>query len=212
MGEYGKFVSREVKIGTCGDMLYLRAEHADWIDPLPGNVRPVADALGIRFRFPFPDEDMTEPGEYSDPFRSVGLYGVEVPAEGVDHYSVQFKDTGNHGLLVSLPCPESPEGRDASYKVHRNGYSGPVRISQQRVWEGRLVLVAECGSCGAKYRYPTLEDAQPVLDALDNYATSAARSDDESRAVWYRTIADRILAGYTDPPAWIVAAFEGVNA
>jgi hypothetical protein len=209
MGEYALYNGEEIKIGTCEDMYYLRADQAHLVEPLSGNVDPVRDRDGIRFRFPFPDEDGIEPGAFEDYERGVRLYGVKVP-EGVDHYSVQFK--ADNGYLTSLPCPElgsegvlslTADGSDHVYRVGRNGYGGAVELVQQRYWEGRLVAVCHCKGCGAAYRLPTLEDVQPVLDALhaeaDQYLRTAERNGtkgDELHAVRLRTIADRVAAGY----------------
>lgn len=193
MGEYAQHNGEEIKIGTCEDMYYLRADQAHLVKALPGNVDPVRDRDGIRFRFPFPDEDGIEPGAFEHYQRGQRLYGVKVP-EGVDHYSVQFK--ADNGYLVSLPCPENGD-EDRPYKIHRNGYGGAVELVQQRYWEGRLVAVCHCKGCGAAYRLPTLEDAQPVIDALHAEADATLRrKGSELYAVQLRTIADRVAAGY----------------
>ena len=212
MGEYAKYDGEEIKIGTCEDMLYLRADQAHLVTALPGNVDPIAHQDALRFRFPFPDEDGLQPGEFDDPFRGMRLYDVKAPA-GVTHSTVQF--TASNGYLVSLPCPESgsegvlsltSDGSDHVYRVHRNGYGGAVEIAQQAYRGGLLVTICKCKGCGAIYRLPTLEDAQPVIDELhkmaDRETMTAARNDtpgNELAAVRLRTIADRIAAGYALP-------------
>ena len=200
MGEYAQYNGEEIKIGTCEDMLYLRADQAHLVKPLPGNVDPVRDRDGIRFRFPFPDEDGKAPGDFDDCDRGQTLWGVKVP-EGVDHYTVQFK--ASNGYLVSLPCPEGPQPEGQPYKIHRNGYGGSVKLVQQRYWEGRLVAVCQCKGCGAAYRLPDLEDAQPIIDELhreaDRESRTAQQNDtpgNEAIAQRLRTIADRVAAGY----------------
>ena len=197
MGEYALYQGEEVKIGTCEDMLYLRADQAHLVTPLPGNVDPVRDRDALRFRFPFPDEDGTEPGGFDNPFRGRRLYGVKAP-DGVDHGNVQFK--ASNGYLISLPCPEGP---DAPEGIHRNGYGGACELIQQRYWEGRLVAVCKCKGCGDIYRLPTLEDAQPVIDALHDEADKECRTarlngtpGNELNAVRIRSTADRVAAGY----------------
>jgi hypothetical protein len=189
MGENALYNGQQVKIGTCENMYYLRADQAHLVKPLRGNVNPVKDAAEIRFRFPFPGEDDVEPGGFDNAFATFPVAGLKVP-EGVSHSTVQFK--AENGYLLSLPCPEGP---DAPEGVHRNGYTGAVKIVQQRVLDGMLVLVCKCGGCGALYRAPTLEDAQPVIDSL------RAQADGNYGHPTYRVIADRIEAGYTDPPA-----------
>src|SRR5947199_3445544 len=110
MGEYAMYGGVQVKIGTCENMYYLRADQRDQVWVMPGNVDPMdAEALGvIRFRLPWPDEDHIEPGAFERYDRALGLYGVEVPAE-VEHGRVQF--VASAGYNVMLSCPESVEGK-----------------------------------------------------------------------------------------------------
>jgi hypothetical protein len=204
MGEYARHNGERIKIGTCEDMYYLRADQARIVIPERGNVDPIADAAGIRFRFPFPDEDSKRPGDFDDHDRGIALYGLAVP-EGVDHGHVQF--VSSRGFNVCLPCPESPEGKAFPHTIHRNGYPGPVRIVQQRVWEGHLALVLECGGCAHRWRCPELSDAGDVVTVLLDQAERTRRQDErDSRADWYQEIAARIVKGYTDPPAWVAAS------
>jgi hypothetical protein len=198
MGEYARFNGQEIKIGTCEDMLYLRADQAHLVTPQSGSVDPIADAEHLRFRFPWPHEDGTEPGAFKDADKAVGLYGL-TPPEGVEHYSVQFTARGYN---VSLPCPEGPDADKIPFKVHRNGFPGSVMIVQQRLWEGNLVLVCQCGGCGARYRLPTIEDVRPVVEACIGEADVKRRAGDESGARWWMTVAERIAAGYTNPPTF----------
>lgn len=187
MGEYALHEGREIKIGTCEDMYYLRADQRHQVQRLPGNVNPATET-GIRFRFPWPDEDGKKPGSFEPPDRGICPgYDLKPPAE-VEHCPIQFK--ADAGYLVSLPCPEAPHIRDLpNLRIHRNGFQGAVLITQQRPWEGHLVLVCMCGGCGTKYRLPTLEDAKPVIDACRK---RAAESCDD----WWSKVADRIEAGY----------------
>lgn len=207
MGEYANYNGQEIKIGTCEDMYYLRADQATLVRPLKGNVNPVKDAESIRFRFPWPDEDGIEPGvgfHAKDYGRNLAVSGVEAPEE-VAHYSIQFRN--ERGLLCSLPCPESKEGKASGIKIHYNGYSGKVAIVQQRLVEGQLVLICQCGSCGAAYRCPTIDDAQPVIDALLKVVEDSEREKKfgrpaDARASFYMEVAKRIVDGYTKPNHW----------
>lgn len=203
MGEFACYNGNEIKIGTCEEMCYLRADQADKVTALPGNVDPVTDALQLRFRFPFPDEDSVSPGEFEDAFRGLTVPGLTALGLDFEHTTVQF--TSAAGYLTSLPCPEGPQA-DHGLKVHRNGFSGAVKIVQQRRFDGKLVLICECGGCGAKFRLPTVEDAAPVIRACIAQVKSErhqeslhpkATAESIARAgEFWLAIAERILAGY----------------
>ncbi len=199
MGEYAEYRGEQIKIGTCEDMYYLRADQAHLVRALRGNVNPITQADNIRFRFPFPNEDNCKPGCFEDPFRAEGFYDVPIP-EGVKHTTTQF--VSSRGYLLSSDCPEMMMAKLGKNMFARNGNIGRVRLVQQRVWEGKLVLVMECGGCGAKYRLPTLEDAQPVIDSLK-------KQFDEKESThgghYYRLMAERIVAGYAQPFPWLQA-------
>lgn len=211
MGEYARYRGEEIKIGTCENMYYLRADHAHLVEALHGNVDPVKDAGEIRFRFPFPEEDELEPGQFDDAFRKHTVRGFGVPAEWeFEHYSVQFR--ADAGYLVSLPCPEGPNGDSPEYRIARNGFQGAVHIVQQRLWEGRMVTVCECGGCRAKFRLETLEMAEPVIVALRSEADEqnrvALRNDTPGNAAVadrIHQLADRITAGYVEGPPPAIA-------
>lgn len=195
MGEYAISGGKEIKIGTCEDMYYLRADQRYAVRALSGNVDPAstADLKTIRFRFPWPDEDGQAPGSFERYDRALGLYGIDVPTD-VEHGNVQF--VASAGFLVSLPCPESAAGKAFSdtFRIHRNGYPGPVQIVQTALRGGRWVLVARCGGCHYPYRYDTRQDVEPVIVAIRAEADQATRTD-PGRSRWLHTVADRILEG-----------------
>lgn len=169
MGEYAKYNGKEIKIGTCEDMYYLRYDQRNLVRPLPGNLDPRDKNIQdiIRFRFPWPDEDNSEPGGQGadfDPFRSFPIHDVAAP-EDVDHTTVQFK--ASNGYLVSLPCPEGPKKIDG-LTIHKNGYGGAVHLVQNRVKNGKLVPVFKCGGCGCMWRVEDEDDLAPYLAALES--------------------------------------------
>ncbi len=90
MGEYATFKGRHIKIGTCEQMYYLRADQVCMIDAANNSVDPSNEqhAGSIRFRFPFPDEDNIEPGSFQDYDRAHAINGVEIP-EDVDFPSLE---------------------------------------------------------------------------------------------------------------------------
>ena len=202
MGEYAKHQGHQIKIGTCEQMYYLRADQVEFITPEHNSVNPHSlDTAGrIRFRFPFPDEDGVTPGAFQDYNRALAVWGVEVP-EGVAHGSLQF--TRNYpaagGIILSTPCPESQEGKASGLRFGYNGYAGKVGIHSQRLIDGQLKLVCSCGSCGALWRNDTLDDCAAILN---NLRAEAARDPKDARAKLFSEVAARIEAGYTKPNYW----------
>lgn len=202
MGEYAKYNGESIKIGTCEDMYYLRADQAEMVLPEQGSVDPIGDSDSIRFRFPFPEEDNVKPGEFDEYRKGLAVWGAEAP-EGVEHGIVQF--VASQGYNVCLPCPESKEPATHGLRVHRNGFGGAVRIAQQRVWNGHLAVVCKCGGCGYAWRLPELEDAALLIAQCRSEADKATREDAPTRATYWHEIASRITAGYLNPPAWVAA-------
>lgn len=219
MGEYALYQGQQIKIGTCEDMYYLRADQAHLVTAQRGNVDPVKDRNGLRFRFPFPEEDDIEPGNFEDYNRRQVVHGANDLLELIDpesHYRVQFKH--EHGYLVCLPCPEIGAadgfdaatgqlftgGREYTYKVGRNGFKGSLFIKQQRYYQGELVTVVEC-ACGAAFRLEELAQAERLAVALRSEAEVYQREADRDprgpyeagASVRLNLIADRVLAGYS---------------
>ena len=205
MGEFAMYEGSQIKIGTCENMYYLRADQAALVAPVENSLDPVEEAASIRFRFPFPDEDDVAPGDFS-PFERGATLSMQVPDEA-PHGSVQFR--ADPGYLVSLPCPESQEARASSLKIHRNGFPGAIAIVQQRCLDGVRMLVCRCNGCREVFRVPTLEDARPYIRACLSLAAdldgkSRLTGYPESQRLTWRHEADfwakmgeRIEAGYT---------------
>ena len=204
MGEYASYGRGRVKIGTCEDMYYLRADQAHLVAGESGSVDPsrVDDRAVIRFRFPWPDEDGIAPGAFEDYGRALWLHGVELPGVEFEHDQVQF--TAAPGYLVSLPCPESDEGRVFSelFPVHRNGFRGNIGVCQQAYRAGVLAVICRC-ACGAVFNLPTLELAAPIVAGFRENAERDRRDarlrdggEAETAGKFFDAIADRIEAGY----------------
>jgi hypothetical protein len=189
VGQYATYLGDSAKIGTCEDMYYLRAYQREQVSGWDG------DWSTVRFRFPWPDEGAIEPGgDFKDHKRSLALPGISPPPElAEEHHAVQF--IASAGYNVCLPCPESgqtladAEGRPLT--IHRNGCAGAVCLVQQRLWEGLLIALLECGACGLAWRLETHRDATPALDVL---IRESERGD--AGAPWYRAVAERLAAGY----------------
>lgn len=196
MGEYASVGGQRVKIGTCEDLYYLRADQVRKVANSDTDLSDPETLSVVRFRFPWPDEDATPPGAFEDYDRGLRLWGVPVP-EGVQHGSVQFQ--ARNGYLLSLPCPEGP---DAPEGVARNGYGGACSLVQQGWRGGRLVGIARCNGCGARYR---LEDGNEEAAAVAiraeadrQYRTADEHGTEGNRDIGDRlnTIATRLLNGY----------------
>jgi hypothetical protein len=174
-------------------MYYLRHDQRHLVTKERGSVDVSGPEAGeIRFRFPFPHEDGKAPGDF-EPFYSLPVYGIEPPTE-CDHNSLQFTRNypSNGGILLSTPCPESKEGKASGLKFSYNGYSGKVRMVQQRIIGDELWTVCECGSCGSKWRCDR-ESAEALAVAVRSMADCKYNGYGADN---YHTVADRILAGY----------------
>lgn len=210
MGEYARYAGKLIKIGTCENMHYLRADQATMVEPVEHSLDPVARAADIRFRFPFPDEDRIEPGEFEDHTRGVAVT-AEVPILADSHHrGVVF--TSETGFAVKLACPLSRAGlEDGGYRRADRGDGhnvATVRILQQAVRHGALTLVCACAACGARFHLPTLADARPVILACRAAAGLASTNGLTSRAIWWTEVADRIAIGYTHPPEDLIRAAQ----
>ena len=196
MGEYAKFNGQEIKIGTCEDMYYLRFQQRHEVQTLRGNVdlKDSEVLQALRFRFPFPEEDRTEPGAYDSHEKSARVPD-SFQAGDIKHHSMQF--SARNGYLVSLPCPESEEGKAFPHKIHKNGYGGAVHLVAQKLVGAELWPVCRCGGCGAMWRLPK-EDGLALAQAFTDEAQGNA-ADHPEHSANQLTIARRILDGYTTP-------------
>ena len=201
MGEYAKYQGNSIKIGTYESMYYLRADQRYDVEAVRGSVDPVKDALEIRFRFPFPDEDHLSPGNFDDYDRGFMVEGFTTP--GVDHRLIQFSAKDNATYLVSLPCPLSGDVLEG-VKIHRNGGREGVLIRQQKLQaNGELWTVVACSACGALWRNDRdgAEQLTALIRSQAERVVTGSRGErgyvysDDQRAELH-TIADRVLAGY----------------
>lgn len=214
MGEYAYVAEGNdaVKIGTCESMYWLRFDQLDEItarseyslDPRDPRVWP-----GIRFRFPFPDEDGIPVGQHAEYERGLNIFDASLAELITQHKRVQFISNqhggaGRGGWNVMLPCPLSPEARELEEdgtRIMRNGGRTGIDIQQQRVWgkgaDAVLAVVVRCAGCGALVSFHTLAGAAPIVEACIARANEAENRDAAER---WLTIAQRITAGYNAPP------------
>ena len=155
MGEYAirKSDRKEIKIGTCENMYYLRYSDRDKVSPLPGNIDPNDGTItnDLRWRLPFPDEDHILPGDY-DPFRGVTLYNYE--PKNTDPGIVQCRT--KYGMLLNVPCyhgEKLPENT-GDIKVFWNGKGPGYELRYLKFINGVPWGVYGCIECRKEWRSP----------------------------------------------------------
>jgi hypothetical protein len=209
MGEYAYWHDDYVKIGTCDNMYYLRADDATEVRKCENSLDPVLRAAdgALKFRFPFPDEDGIPPGHYKDAFTSFGVRNVNPPSP-MDHGRVSFKST--QGLTATMPCLFSRDWKKipedlVTLRGAGFGLAGrQIEIIQQRVHDGKLIPICQCAHCHAKFRYDDLADCLPIIESLREEAETA--SVDRKRLL--KQTALRIIGGYKQPPEWVKATAQ----
>jgi hypothetical protein len=185
LGENAVYQGHRVKIGTCEDMLYLRADQAALVERDYRSLDPVREREAVRFRFPWPDEDGTEPGAFGDPFRVLGVEGARAP-DGVEHRggcdggTVRlFQVRWWEGLLV----PVCRCGCGALYRLP-DADDGIALADALRVMAERAEDESRPDGCG-----------EPALEAA-------------RRAEWLRIVALRVLDGYREGAGDVIARQE----
>lgn len=104
MGEYALYEGERIKIGSCEEMFWLRAEQADLVTPVAGSVDPVKHRGKLLFRFPFPDEDGTAPGSFEDTFRRQPLVRYCPPCDHAGRAGLAYQQYHGNILVVVVRC------------------------------------------------------------------------------------------------------------
>lgn len=104
MGEYALYEGERIKIGSCEEMFWLRAEQADLVTPVAGSVDPVKHRGKLLFRFPFPDEDGTAPGSFEDTFRRQPLVRYCPPCDHPGRAGLAYQQYHGNILVVVVRC------------------------------------------------------------------------------------------------------------
>jgi len=200
MGEYVKYHSEQIKIGTCEDLYYAR--YQDFVDNLPhfsymdGNLQPskyLKEEHGWRYRFPFPKEDGLGIGRYKD--YDAGFHFC-VPLEWsfqIEHQdvcaSIKCKD-GGYNVNNYIKCPNSKEW----VKTCSNRYNdAPFEVIRQKQVEGNLWTVIRCSYCESAVRLDR-KDAASLCRYIRGYHRPYGLED--SRYLYAREVIKRIIAGY----------------
>jgi hypothetical protein len=158
MGEYVVFKGQRIQVGVCES--YFDMRHSD-INRVSGF--DLADAVGIRFRLPWPDEDNANPGEYGQ-YRGLRLfkssdagYVCDYNPEWLDEADpghIQFRHE-NSGLQFSVPCHHGNRMPDLGDKVKCcwNGKGHSIElIALKVIKDGRLAPIAWCRHCKKMWR------------------------------------------------------------
>ena len=145
MGEYAFYNGKQIKIGTCEDMMYLRYEDRNKVKPIEHNVDP-ANEHNLIFRLPYPDEDHLGPGNYDNPDRGIPLDGQFAP-DGLNPGNTQA--TTQHGLLINLPCHHGMQLPDVGpeAKAHWNGKRQHLYLHGVKNTRTGLLPVIRCDAC-----------------------------------------------------------------
>lgn len=191
MGEYAirKNDKREIKIGTCESMYYLRYEDKDKVTCQEGSLDPSTE-LDLFWRLPFPDEDNVQPGEYQkynrgEPLYKNGVYGAEYfsdPTTAKSPGIMQLKDEAS-GLLVNVACYQGeklPAG-NADFKPFWNGKGNAYELAFVKNTKAGVLPVVRCKFCGQMWRY-SWEEILPFVNGelknrLAKYAMAESVSD-----------------------------------
>jgi hypothetical protein len=193
MGEYVKNIQgEEVKIGTCENLYYCRYSDKEMLL----NADEYFDEKnGFRYRFPFPDEDNKFPGDYDPYGRGFEVLLLEECSptliddlrEENYHHNTLTHNVNNMNIFV--PCPLS---HGFSLKTSAGGPQNVVKIVQQKLVEGNLWTVIECGYCGAKVRID-LYQAQELCNSILQHIEMIK---DPETKMFYQQIVFRVMAGY----------------
>lgn len=161
MGEYAKYKGKEIKIGTCSSMYYLRWEQRNMVTPERGSVNPATQVEDLWFRAPRHREDKVEPGY----FEYQGWCGVEpirffitnertrqevgeIAQREQGHKQLVANDIG---VVVNVPCAHGytvdlPKGM--SYNGFAPHVLGVVAVG---VRNGKARALIGCTCCGSDF-------------------------------------------------------------
>jgi hypothetical protein len=204
MGEYIKYKGHEIKLGTCESMYYARLDQLKEarfeMEKMGGNL-DIAEYLdpknGFRYRFPFPDEDNIQIGDFEEYDKGlvIQLHPDDYSIAEFDHYdkwSECHPQGGGYNVNVCHPCPQSPKIDDFK---HSPITWRIVAIKQQKQVDGEIWVVIGCPYCGALVRLP-YEDAIKLVHSIEaGYVNQHDQTD--SNKAYYQEVVRRILAGYT---------------
>lgn len=179
MGEYAirRTDEKQIKIGTCESMYYIRYEDRHKVKPLAGNV-DLKDAheYGLRFRLPIFAEDAIAPGDYEGMGHGHLLFhettGKAFPIVEAKPGRIYARDEQS-GIQVSFPCYHGQKlcadvGQgDEAIKFRASNYHAVaelIYLKAVRELDADLVVpVIRCRHCHDEWRCKW-EDVWDYLD------------------------------------------------
>lgn len=181
MGEYArrKTDGRDVKIGTCESLYYLRWEDRHAVEHIPGNINAGRD-YDLRWRLPFPDEDTVALGAYDEYSRGVRLYRMvdagggresledfQLPEAINNPGTMQLRHEAS-GLLVNINCYHGmklPEvGPDA--KSFWNGKGHSFELCFVKNTKSGVLPIVRCRHCSEMWSVDSWDDVLPFIPDL----------------------------------------------
>lgn len=182
MGEYIKYKETKIKIGTCENMYYTsyqkykEALNDGRLSQVLGNDHPSEYARpdsGLRFRFPFPDEDKL-------PFGEIGKF----------HY--------HRGLPVKIDLQNEHDISEQWQAI--TGKDSQLEITQQKLVhrenDGKLCLALIVRNPDSGLSFRIEEDSyirKIAQDIIHNHAVKAVNTKEKD---FYQTIVSRIQDGF----------------
>lgn len=174
MGEYAirKSDGKEVKIGTCEDMMYCRYDQL-------GDIDYPYSCKNMLWRIPTPDEDGTQVGDYES---SLMLKNGYIPYHLMID-SLKFDDEDKQlliknsgitqvlvdklGLLCNIKCFHGlklPDNSD-DVKYFWNGKRDPLHLAYLVNKDKELRVGIKCNACGESFSMP-FNEAEPLIKSM----------------------------------------------
>jgi hypothetical protein len=141
-------------------MYYLRYSDKNKVRALPGNVDTMDEKTikELRWRLPFPDEDMIQPGDYKEYNRGAALcYEFTNPDTMNDPGILQLHS--KTGLLVNIACYHGEKKPTDTKEVqfHWNGKSPFYNLTALKFIDGVVYGIYSCTECCHAWRKPLKE-------------------------------------------------------
>jgi len=179
MSEFAMYKGKEIKIGTCECMYYLRWEQRHMVRPIRGNVNPVTEVEELWFRAPRYSENDIAPGAY--PFE--GWCGVQPIRFYIDDNKLK-KEVGeiaqktkgikqlidrDMGIVVGVPCAHGYIIDDLPKEMHYNGFNSNVLgVAGVGVRKGHACALIGCLACGDTFLRMSFEELVRYCKPFDD--------------------------------------------